>query len=272
MSSPTPLRTKQSPSQLLKSDVVSISSLSEFEEIVKSYFEYSIGKKQAIFRGEKALYTTLFTPLIFRNGSVPNGKMYPNKIITDEEIIEVEHFQKWASASGNLSDVNLINKITQMSNDNIDWLPLAQHHRFMTRFLDVTYNPFVALFFACGDTASNGDGIEEANGYLYYMTSGNFRPLDKYNTDAEYPDVPDMYVDLYDVEPNRESDVAYLHTLYIDSKRINVQEGALIFHKEQGSLYEHVNDLPFQIEVKYKKQILTELDNKMGINDNYLFP
>ena len=53
------------------------------------------------------------------------------------------------------------------------WM-LAQHHGLCTRFLDISMNPLVGLYFACGDLKDDTDGLL----YVFSTTRNRVKPYD----------------------------------------------------------------------------------------------
>ena len=53
------------------------------------------------------------------------------------------------------------------------WM-LAQHHGLCTRFLDISMNPLVGLYFACGDSKDDTDGVL----YVFSTTRNRVKPYD----------------------------------------------------------------------------------------------
>ncbi|RYF06417.1 MAG: FRG domain-containing protein [Oxalobacteraceae bacterium] len=82
-------------------------------------------------------------------------------------IDDAGRLQGWKDAAARLANPRPTN--------NFEWLALAQHHGIATTLLDWTYNPLVALFFACGEPNS-------ATGCVWQVGSSAFRQFDKPET------------------------------------------------------------------------------------------
>ena len=127
------------------------------------------------FRGEAKDYgQTSLTPNVWRPGQ-PGYKLAAQDqqsdevpIITDIEIGEIRRLQQ-AWAQGNVPDPDFEARwprrpwhsswIRRSMRDHVDWLFLAQHQDgFVTRLLDVTADPLIALYFAVCDHPDD-DGI-----------------------------------------------------------------------------------------------------------------
>src|SRR5947207_725092 len=113
---------------------VNIASLPEFIAAVKEY-----GSDTTVYRGQRLSTWSLRPGLLRAEPRIPGTHLFVEQILLRE-------FKE---------RVRLL--LPSLPHDEWEWLALAQHHGLLTRLLDWTGNPLVALFFAVersGDTDS----------------------------------------------------------------------------------------------------------------------
>ncbi|MDT2565845.1 hypothetical protein AUF12_03895 [Enterococcus avium] len=128
----------------MKPEVKTVKSIKEFIDFLeKSENEY-------VFRGERKDYgNTTCQASIFRK--------------KDEQKINEK----------NLMDTIINQRPTDFTGvqGNIDNLLKMQHYGIPTRLIDISFNPLVALFFACMDAK----GSDVSDGYVFFIESNNYR-------------------------------------------------------------------------------------------------
>ena len=121
-----------------------------------------------LFRGESKKYEVPLSPGIARK-KLPEGALEPfqnYKHFTIYEYSQIQECQK-DYQDGEFEDIYLKAFSPAIPHDDVNWLPLAQHHKYDTRLLDVTMDILVALYFACDNHESN-------DGFVYMFSKDSF--------------------------------------------------------------------------------------------------
>jgi len=154
-----------------------ISSVTEYIGIIEHRWIMNI----PYFRGEPEIYLSPCLPGIWRGVDV---NQYSENAWTDKEQAEVDEFREKV-LSGALNDL-YIDVANPPSDNSIEWLELAQHYGHLTRLLDVTLDPLVALFFAVNRSPSK-------DGCIYLSNGSSFNTLDP----GEYETGLDKFFEIY---------------------------------------------------------------------------
>ena len=209
-----------------------------------------------------------------------------NAIVNEHDIFRVASNRCWSEVS---------------SFSNLEKLIYFQHFGLLTRLLDVTSNPLVALYFACQEYIENG---EYKDGQVRYGSCDRFDiktvniiadVIANYDLEQIFPN-EEWLQKLADTYNLKRGDVMgeilsapyYIEAPY-NSSRIAAQRGNLLMTpllKKNNSDYMLIKEYDFDntnkdnsmfgkrsviIKHEHKKQILNEL-RKFGIDEYYIFP
>jgi len=141
-----------------------VTNLLEFSFLLNNTIDIKPqGWKSLHYHGEDRKYPNPCRSSYFRYNTTKNST---------REIEEINEFK------GTLTGKEIQNRLSNLSldQDHYYWWFLTQHHseegenfrgsNFQTRLLDVSKNPYVALFFSC--LTNNEDDIEDGYVYIFY--------------------------------------------------------------------------------------------------------
>lgn len=166
---------------------------------------------------------------------VPKAGRIPYNNIDDKEI-----FKHWKRrAFSHLENQNL---------NDIELLTIAQHTGLPTRLLDWTYNPLVAVFFACIENYDFDGAIFSYNAPKYETTSEIISPFD----------LKEETINM--LQPNS------------THSRVSNQFGYFTIHNKPTFELEQKQNMDKIIIPKKLKKELLFIINQLGINNMTIFP
>ena len=181
------------------------------------------------FRGHKSK-SFEYKPSLLRNkGYVENEEYIKDEVIT--------HYPELFHEPGHIT---------------IEDLAIMQHYGIPTRLLDVTFNPFVAMFFAT-EKVEKKEKIELTGEIAVFK-------------------IPKEYIKYSNTEENKECNFPYLIRTSFNNPRIKLQNGAFLnFSSNVESIPDEWIVTKIEIENSAKTALRTELAI-MNISDSTIYP
>ena len=201
---------------------IAIRSLFQFLAAVKRH-----GSETTVYRGQRSAAWPLRPGLLRAQPRIPGTRAFVEGILLNE-------FKE---------RVRLL--LPQLPHDDWEWLALAQHHGLLTRLLDWTGNPLVALFFAVEKSSDEDSAVWCAH--------------------------PTLSLNL-ERSPFSIDDVDVVHLAHVSS-RITVQKGAFTVHPLEEKPLEEWSLRVTKLVVAASARIVLRNELRvLGIDRGSLFP
>ena len=147
---------------------------------------------------------------------------------------------------------NYYSYTTERPVSDVDLLFLAQHYGLPTRLLDFTYNPMIALYFAC-------ESEQESDGRVYVWSLDN-KPLMDADSNSR---MPHSLEEIFKLKGAR-----FVVPNYTD--RYKNQKALFLLSDKPNKMFTFITD-SYIIKKEYKKQILRDLAN-LGYDKTLVYP
>lgn len=145
---------------------------------------------------------------------------------------------------------------------DMDILFLAQHHELPTRLLDWTYNPLIALLFACQEATENTvDGHRKLDGYVFYIAQKKQKDFLKEGHKLDN--------DIFGKNIKTKTEHYFIVPDYTNRRFLN-QKGMFIWFKNPDVEFKDYTD-KILIKEENKKNILQELV-ALGVTKAFVLP
>ena len=248
-----------------------VTDISEFATLIQACSDLRNGNWTSLqFRGEGERYPTTQITSFFRSESERD---------TEAEIAEVRLFQETTVGKGLMEKFNEVWEKNPDENqcdpaDHPWWWLLTQHHAEdgkKTRMLDITRNPFVALYYACINE-------KQEEGMVYIFLDADVHKITMPTPGIPIPDrnyvqyttLDDFVRDrhkMYQVGPLVSIDYSKISLAYELVKRVVAQSGEFLMQMERS---ERRQTWSIPIFGESKKRILKQLEGLINISESTL--